>query len=54
MIKVSQIEAASPDGGLAKTGEQFNIDLTLHSDERYRAWIYLGVTRGSRDADLPP
>ena len=46
-IKVSQIEAASPDGGLAKTGEQLDIDLTLHSDERYRAWIYLGVTEGA-------
>jgi ABC-type polysaccharide/polyol phosphate transport system ATPase subunit len=46
-IKVPQIEAASPDGGLAKTGEQLDIDLTLHSDERYRAWIYLGVTEGA-------
>ena len=47
LIKVSQIEAASPDGGLAKTGEQLDIDLTIHSDERYRAWIYLGVTEGA-------
>jgi ABC-type polysaccharide/polyol phosphate transport system ATPase subunit len=47
LIKVSQIEAASPDGGLAKTGEQLDIELTLHSDERYRAWIYLGVTEGA-------
>jgi ABC-type polysaccharide/polyol phosphate transport system ATPase subunit len=47
LIKVSEIEAASQDGGLAKTGEQLDIDLTLHSDERYRAWIYLGVTEGA-------
>jgi ABC-type polysaccharide/polyol phosphate transport system ATPase subunit len=47
LIKVSQIEAASPDGALAKTGEQLDIDLTIHSDERYRAWIYLGVTEGA-------
>jgi ABC-type polysaccharide/polyol phosphate transport system ATPase subunit len=46
-IKVSQIEAVSPDGGLAKTGGQLDVGLTLQSDERYRAWIYLGVTEGA-------
>jgi ABC-type polysaccharide/polyol phosphate transport system ATPase subunit len=47
LIKVSRIEAAAPDGGLPKTGEQLDIELTIHSDERYRAWIYLGVTEGA-------
>jgi ABC-type polysaccharide/polyol phosphate transport system ATPase subunit len=47
LIKVSQVEALSPHGGLAKTGEQLDVTLTLHSDERYRAWIYLGVTEGA-------
>lgn len=46
-IKVSGIEAASPDGGLPKTGGPIDVSLTLHSDERYRAWIYLGVTEGA-------
>jgi ABC-type polysaccharide/polyol phosphate transport system ATPase subunit len=46
-IKVSQIEAVSPDGGLARTGGQLDVDLALNSDERYRAWIYLGVTEGA-------
>jgi ABC-type polysaccharide/polyol phosphate transport system ATPase subunit len=47
LIKVSDIEAVSPDGGLAKTGGQLDVSLTLHSDESYRAWIYLGVTEGA-------
>lgn len=47
LIKVSQAEAISPDGGLAKTGGQLDVSLTLHSDERYRAWIYLGVSEGA-------
>jgi ABC-type polysaccharide/polyol phosphate transport system ATPase subunit len=47
LIKVSQVEAVSPDGGLPKTGGQLDVTLTLHSDEPYRAWIYLGVTEGA-------
>jgi ABC-type polysaccharide/polyol phosphate transport system ATPase subunit len=47
LIKVGQIEAASPEGGLAKTGEQLEVNLRLDCDERYRAWIYLGVTEGA-------
>jgi ABC-type polysaccharide/polyol phosphate transport system ATPase subunit len=47
LITVSDVEAASPDGGLAKTGGQIDVTLTLHSDQPYRAWIYLGVTEGA-------
>lgn len=47
LIKVSQAEAVSPEGGLAKTGGQLDVRLTLQSDERYRAWIYLGVSEGA-------
>jgi hypothetical protein len=46
-IKVKRIEAVSPDGGLSKTGGRLDIELTIESDERYRAWIYLGVTEGA-------
>jgi ABC-type polysaccharide/polyol phosphate transport system ATPase subunit len=46
-IKVSRIEAVSPDGGLARTGGQLDVDLSLSTDESYRAWIYLGVTEGA-------
>jgi ABC-type polysaccharide/polyol phosphate transport system ATPase subunit len=47
LIKIGQVETRSPDGGLAKTGGQLDVTLTLRSDERYRAWIYLGVTEGA-------
>jgi ABC-type polysaccharide/polyol phosphate transport system ATPase subunit len=46
-ISVLQAEASGEDGGLAKTGGPLNVDLTLHSDESYRAWIYLGVSEGA-------
>ncbi|MCA1682470.1 MAG: ABC transporter ATP-binding protein [Actinobacteria bacterium] len=46
-ITVSGIEASSPDGGLPKTGEPLDVGLTLESEERCRAWIYLGVTEGA-------
>jgi len=47
LIKVSRVEAISPDGGLPKTGGQLDVSLALNSDERYRAWVYLGVTEGA-------
>ncbi|MHB8242805.1 MAG: ABC transporter ATP-binding protein [Solirubrobacteraceae bacterium] len=47
LIKVTEMEAVSPDGGLAKTGGPLEVNLTLHSDEPHRAWIYLGVTEGA-------
>ena len=47
LIHVAEVETLSPDGGLAKTGGRLDVNMTLHSDERYRAWIYLGVTEGA-------
>src|SRR2546421_5469241 len=47
LIQVSKIEAGSPDGGLPKTGGPLNVDLELRSEERHRAWVYLGVTEGA-------
>ncbi len=46
-ITISDIEARAPGGGLPKTGDALNVDLTVRSPERYRAWIYLGVTEGA-------
>jgi ABC-2 type transport system ATP-binding protein len=46
-IKVKRIEAVSSDGGLAKTGGSLDVNLTLETDERYRSWVYLGVTEGA-------
>jgi ABC-type polysaccharide/polyol phosphate transport system ATPase subunit len=47
LIRVSNVEAVSPERGLAKTGGQLDVRLTLHSDRPYRAWIYLGVSEGA-------
>lgn len=47
LIHVREITAASPDGGLAKTGGPLRVSLTLDSREHYRAWIYLGVSEGA-------
>ena len=47
LIEVAEVRARSPDGGLAKTGGPLEATLSLHSDERYRAWIYLGVSEGA-------
>ncbi len=47
LIKITEMEAVSPDGGLAKTGGPLEVNLTLHTDEPHRAWIYLGVTEGA-------
>ncbi len=46
-IQVSDVEVGSPDGYLAKTGGAFSVQVKLHSDKSYRAWIYLGVTEGA-------
>jgi ABC-type polysaccharide/polyol phosphate transport system ATPase subunit len=47
LITLEDATAASPDGGLAKTGGQVDIELSLRSDERYRAWVYVGVSEGA-------
>ena len=47
LISVSEMKAGAPDGGLAKTGEQIDVEFVLRSEESYRVWIYLGVTSGA-------
>jgi ABC-type polysaccharide/polyol phosphate transport system ATPase subunit len=47
LINVSDVTAAAPGGGLAKTGEQIDVEFVLRSEESYRSWIYLGVTSGA-------
>lgn len=46
-ISILNVEVGAEDGGLPTTGAPLRLDLTLHSDERYRAWIYLGVSEGA-------
>ncbi len=47
LIDVTDVEAVSPDGGLAKTGGELEVTMTLRSEQSHRAWIYLGVTEGA-------
>jgi ABC-type polysaccharide/polyol phosphate transport system ATPase subunit len=46
-ITVQDARAVAPSGGLPKTGEELEIELTLRSSERYRSWVYLGVSEGA-------
>jgi ABC-type polysaccharide/polyol phosphate transport system ATPase subunit len=47
LIKVRDVTATSPDGGLAQSGGSLEVRLTLESKEAHRAWIYLGVSEGA-------
>jgi ABC-type polysaccharide/polyol phosphate transport system ATPase subunit len=47
LIKVHDVTATSPDGGLANSGGPLEVKLTLESPEQHRAWIYLGVSEGA-------
>jgi ABC-2 type transport system ATP-binding protein len=47
VLRIPTIETSAVDGGLAKTGERFDVTLDIESDESYRAWIYLGVSEGA-------
>src|SRR5579859_3587306 len=46
-ISVLDAQATSDDGGLPSTSGPLKVNLTLHSNESCRAWIYLGVTEGA-------
>jgi ABC-type polysaccharide/polyol phosphate transport system ATPase subunit len=47
LLKVRDIKAESPDGGTTKTGGPLEISFTVHSEDRYRSWLYLGVSEGA-------
>jgi ABC-type polysaccharide/polyol phosphate transport system ATPase subunit len=47
LLRVDKVEATSPDGGLPKTGGPLDVEISIHSDDRYRAWVYLGVSEGA-------
>jgi len=46
-LGVRDAQARTRDGELPKTGGPIDVELTLHSDESHRAWIYLGITEGA-------
>ncbi len=47
LVGVDDVTAVGPDGGLPNTGGPLEVNLTLRSEDRYRAWIYLGVSEGA-------
>jgi len=47
LLSLSDIQAVAPDGGLAKTGGPLTVSMNVSTRERYRAWIYLGVSEGA-------
>jgi ABC-type polysaccharide/polyol phosphate transport system ATPase subunit len=46
-VNVRRIAAGAPDGDLPKTGGPLNVSISVESHERYRAWVYLGVSEGA-------
>jgi ABC-type polysaccharide/polyol phosphate transport system ATPase subunit len=47
LVRVPHVSATAPGGGLVKSGETLDVDLTIESDESARAWIYLGISEGA-------
>jgi ABC-type polysaccharide/polyol phosphate transport system ATPase subunit len=47
LLRVSDVRVSAPDGGVANTTGPLQVDMTLHSEDRHRAWIYLGVSEGA-------
>ena len=38
---------SSVEGSMVRTGGRLDIDLTLETEDEYRAWVYLGVSEGT-------
>jgi ABC-type polysaccharide/polyol phosphate transport system ATPase subunit len=47
LLKVRDLRACAPDGGLPSTGGPLSVSFTIHSEQRHRAWVYLGVSEGA-------
>jgi ABC-type polysaccharide/polyol phosphate transport system ATPase subunit len=47
LIKIRDVTAQSPGGGLPTTGAPLEVALTLEANQRHRSWIYLGVSEGA-------
>jgi ABC-2 type transport system ATP-binding protein len=46
-ISLADIHLSTPNGGMVKTEEPLDIDLTFTSDRSFVTWIYLGITEGT-------
>lgn len=47
LLKIRDAQASSPDGGLPTTGGPLCVGFTLRSEQRHRAWVYIGVSEGA-------
>jgi ABC-type polysaccharide/polyol phosphate transport system ATPase subunit len=47
LLKVRDVHASAPDGGLPSTGGPLSVSFSLHAEQRHRAWVYLGVSEGA-------
>ncbi|MDQ6817952.1 MAG: ABC transporter ATP-binding protein [Actinomycetota bacterium] len=47
LLKVRDVHATSPDGGLPSTGGPLSVSFSMHAEQRHRAWVYLGVSEGA-------
>ncbi|MDQ6819900.1 MAG: ABC transporter ATP-binding protein [Actinomycetota bacterium] len=47
LLKLRDLQASAPDGGLPSTGGPLSVSFTIHSEQRHRAWVYLGVSEGA-------
>jgi ABC-type polysaccharide/polyol phosphate transport system ATPase subunit len=47
LLKIRNVSAGAPDGALPKTGGPLDVRISIESDQRYRAWVYLGVSEGA-------
>jgi ABC-type polysaccharide/polyol phosphate transport system ATPase subunit len=47
LVDITDVQTSGPDDALPKTGAPLDVELTIQSNERYRAWIYLGISEGA-------
>jgi hypothetical protein len=47
LMELTSLRIGAPDGGLAKTAEPLEIELTIRTERSYRGWLYLGVSQGA-------
>jgi ABC-type polysaccharide/polyol phosphate transport system ATPase subunit len=47
VLDINDVTITGPEGGIPKTSEPLQLEMTVRSRERHRAWIYIGVSQGA-------
>jgi ABC-type polysaccharide/polyol phosphate transport system ATPase subunit len=47
VLDINDVSITGPEGGIPKTSEPLQLEMTVRSRERHRAWIYIGVSQGA-------